>query len=506
MKTEVLGQLETTLAPDDDHPYRSGPWRPQTVERRAWDLPVTGEIPADLAGVYLRNTENPLHPAIANYHPFDGDGMVHSLSFADGEAVYHNRFVRTEGLLAEQEAMESLWAGVAEPPRLAKRSGGRGNRGHMKDASSTDIVVHHGMALTSFYQCGDLYRLDPVTLEDRGRESIDGGWGGRFPVEGVSAHQKVDEIANRMMFFNYSTTFPYMHYGELDADGRLAHYVDVELPGPRLPHDMAFTPNYAILNDCPMFYDPAGLKDGKYFVRFFDDVPTRFAIVPRSDGNAAAQAGRPEQIRWFEADPTFVLHWINAYEDGDEIVLDGFYEHNPSPKPLPHLSPQENALRYLDLHVMKSEARRWRFNMKTGATTEETLSDRVMEFGMINGRFGGRPYRYSYNALPCEGWFGFKGFVKHDLETGTEEVVELPEGVFCSEAVMAPSTSASASGEEDHGYVLTYTMDMNNDTSSCLIFDAADPASGPVAQVRLPERISSGTHATWASADRLTRS
>jgi carotenoid cleavage dioxygenase len=39
---------------------------------------------------------------------------------------------------------------------------------------------------------------------------------------------------------------------------------------------------------------------------------------------------------------------------------------------------------------------------------------------------------------------------------------------------------------------------MNTNESHCMILDAADPTSGPVAQIRLPERISSGTHSTWA--------
>ena len=93
-----------TLPHDDDHPYRSGAWRPQNVEYDAADLDVTGELPDDLYGVYLRNTENPLHPAIVRYHPFDGDGMIHKVSFRDGKVSYRNRFVRTDGLLAEQEA------------------------------------------------------------------------------------------------------------------------------------------------------------------------------------------------------------------------------------------------------------------------------------------------------------------------------------------------------------------------------------------------------------------
>src|SRR5918912_2774614 len=141
MDVEIVGKFLSTLPDDDDHPYRTGPGRPQTAEWRADRLDVVGEIPADLDGVYLRNTENPVHPALdGRYHPFDGDGMVHVVGFRDGEAFYRNRFVRTDGFRAEQEAGGPLWAGLVESPRKARRPGW-GARGGMKGASSTDVVV-----------------------------------------------------------------------------------------------------------------------------------------------------------------------------------------------------------------------------------------------------------------------------------------------------------------------------------------------------------------------------
>lgn len=79
------------------------------------------KIPDDLDGIYLRNTENPLHPALKTYHPFDGDGMVHVVGFRDGKAFYRNRFIRTDGFLAENDAGEPLWPGLAEPVQLARR-------------------------------------------------------------------------------------------------------------------------------------------------------------------------------------------------------------------------------------------------------------------------------------------------------------------------------------------------------------------------------------------------
>jgi carotenoid cleavage dioxygenase-like enzyme len=489
MKATVHARHRSLLPRDDDHPYRTGAWRPQTTEWDASELDVLGEIPRDLAGVYLRNTENPLIAAGPLYHPFDGDGMLHAIAFQGGSASYRNRFVRTLGLGAEQAAGRQLWSGIAERPERAERTDGWGARGRMKDASSTDVVVQRGVALSSFYQCGDLYRLDPLTLEDLGRES----WGGRFPAEGVSAHMKVDEATGELLFFNYGKEPPYMHYGVVSQAGELVHYVDVPLPGPRLPHDMAFTERYAILNDCPLFWDPAALAKGVHANRFFPELPTRFAILPRR--------GRSDEIRWFEAAPTFVLHWINAYEDGDEVVLDGFFQHDPAPALPEGAALRDRLFRFLDLYAFQARPHRWRFDLRTGRTREEPLSDRVMEFGMINAGTAGRPYRYHYDVTGVPGAFLFGGVVKHDVVTGREEAFEFASGVYGSETAMAPRLGSAS---EDDGYLVTFVSDLPNDRSECWIFHAQALSDGPLARVALPERISSGTHACWAPASALS--
>ncbi|OBI83295.1 carotenoid oxygenase family protein [Mycobacterium sp. E740] len=488
---EIVAKYLSTLPDDDDHPYRTGPWRPQNTE---WDADaldaVEGEIPCDLDGVYLRNTENPLHPALKFYHPFDGDGMVHMVGFRDGEAFYRNRFVRTDGLLAENDAGGPLWPGLAEPIQLAKRDYGWGARTLMKDASSTDVIVHRGVALTSHYQCGDLYRIDPFTGNSLGKAD----WRGRFPGWGVSAHPKVDDRTGELLFFSYSKQYPYLRYGVVDDGDHLVHLTDVPLPGPRLPHDMAFTENYAILNDFPMFWDPKLLEADIHLPGFHPDMPSRFAVIPRRGGVC--------DVRWFEADPTFVLHFTNAYEDGDEIVLDGFFEGDPSPVDTGAGDPWQRAFRFLALDRLQTRLRRWRFNLKTGQTTEEQLTDTITEFGMINAAYAGLPYRYAYAATGRPGWFLFDGLVRHDLHTGAEQRFTFPDGVYGSETAMAPRADGTA---EDDGYLVTLTTDMNADASFCLVFDAARVADGPVCKLALPERISSGTHSTWAPGPELRR-
>jgi carotenoid cleavage dioxygenase-like enzyme len=492
--TEMLVRtIQSTLPPDDDHPYRTGAWTPNHREWDADDLEVDGELPTDLEGVYLRNTENPVHPSIGQYHPFDGDGMLHSIRFEGGRARYANRFVRTDGFLAEQDASRSLWTGMLDMPEHSIREDGWGARGRMKDASSTDVIVHNGRALTTFWQCGDVYQLDPTTLADQGKAP----WVADFPSPtGVSAHPKLDERTGELLVFGYGKDAPYLHYGVVSPEGHLVHSIDVPLPGPRLPHDMAFTEHSAILNDLPLFWDPDLLAQGVHLPRYFPDVPSRFAVVPRR--------GSTDDIQWFEADPTYVLHWINAYEDGDEIVLDGFFQHHPSPSKrersatTPHMA---SVYRYLDLEQLEARPHRWRFDLATGQTKEEPLSDRIMEFGMINGQVAGLPHRYAYDMTGAPGWFLFDGLVKHDLVTGTEEHYGFGDGVYASETPFAPRPGATA---EDDGYLLTFTTDVGRDRSECLVFDATDITSGPIARVLLPERISSGTHSCWSPARALS--
>ncbi|CAN5642682.1 carotenoid oxygenase family protein [soil metagenome] len=487
----TVTRFASTLPEDDSHPYRTGAWRPQTTEHDVSGLKVIGELPDDLNGVYLRNTENPLHDALGRYHPFDGDAMVHALHLHDGRADYRNRFVRTDGFEEELRCGHGLWAGVTDNP--AKSVGTQGAaraRAGSKDASSTDITVHNGKALTSFYLCGDLYAMDPVTLEQYGAED----W---VPSDvGVCSHPKVDEATGEMLFFNYSTSYPFLHFGVVSPKGQVVHYAPVPLPGPRMPHDMAFTENYVVLNDLPMFWDPAALERGVYSNRWHPEMPSRFAIVPRRGG--------ADDVRWFEASATNVLHWINAWEEGDEIVLDGFHQGCPNPRRDGDDGFRASA-RYLDANELQTRPHRWRFNLRTGETRAEFLDDGFLEFGMINSGRAGKPYRYTYAMTAEPGWFLFNGLTRFDAETAAKQEWRFDKGVFASESPFAPR-AAGANGEaaEDDGYVLSYVMDMNNDTSEAQIFDASDVSAGPIARVLLPERVSSGTHTVWAPEESLS--
>jgi carotenoid cleavage dioxygenase len=190
------------------------------------------------------------------------------------------------------------------------------------------------------------------------------------------------------------------------------------------------------------------------------------------------------------------LHWINAYEDGDEIILDGYFEYDPSPTMPPDADLNTRLFRFLDLYALQSRPYRWRLNRRTGTVTEGPISDTITEFGMINSAYAGRKYDYTYSAVPVNGWFLFEGVIKHSVQTGTEESYRFAQGVYCSETVFAPRTNSQS---EDDGYLISFTTDTVSDASDCVVFDAQRVSDGPIATIRLPEKICSGTHSYWSN-------
>src|SRR5690606_37113392 len=231
--------------------------------------------------------------------------------------------------------------------------------GAMKDNAGTDVLAHGGKLLASMPQGSDPWRLDPISLETLG---VDGNWARQVP-DGVSSHYKVDPATGEMMFFNYPERWPHMHYGIIDRNNQLVHYVPIELPGARWPHDLGITKNYTIVHDLPFFFDPELLKKGQRKVTFYPDKPARFGVLPRHGDNST--------VKWFEGTPCHILHLANCYEDGDWVVMDGCIMPNPHK---PGVGQTEggkqaayNRIRaHLDKHNNPTLMYRWRFNMKTG--------------------------------------------------------------------------------------------------------------------------------------------
>ena len=116
MTVELVGTVRSTLK-ESDNPYIGGAWQPTYNEWNAifsnGDAQVIGTIPDDIDGVYVRTGENQIHEPIGRYHPFDGDGFIHAMSFKDGRASYRSRFVRNDRYVAQDKAGMEKCYGVA---------------------------------------------------------------------------------------------------------------------------------------------------------------------------------------------------------------------------------------------------------------------------------------------------------------------------------------------------------------------------------------------------------
>ncbi|WP_437276784.1 carotenoid oxygenase family protein [Sorangium sp. So ce375] len=470
--------MAETSAPS--RPYLEGNYAPILAEIDAPDLDVTGEIPRDLEGMFVRNSSNPRFEPKGRYHWFDGDGMLHGVHFQGGKATYRNRWIRTKGFLAEQEAGGPLWTGVTERPDFTNP------RGPFKDTANTDIALHGGRLLALWWLGGEPYAIGLPGLETCGTETF----GGRVPT--MSAHPKVDPVSGELLFFDYKPFPPYLSYGVVLAGGELVHHTTIDLPGPRLQHDMAITERFAIFLDMSMMWDPAKLAQGRTKVGFFRDKPTRFGVLPRR--------AQGSEIRWFEASPCYIYHTINAWEDGDTIVVLGCKIDDPLVDD-PEAPPRRAAVPAIGFLRLEPTLYRWTLELGSGRVREERLDDVLTEFPSMDRRLLGRPSRYSYNPrLAPAPTLLFDGLVKYDHQTGRSWTHAYPRGFYGGEVAFAPRVGARG---EDDGYLVTFVVEEATGASELHVLDAANVDRAPIARLRIPQRVPTGYHAAWVPADRL---
>ena len=82
-------------------------------------------------------------------------------------------------------------------------------------------------------------------------------------------------------------------------------------------HSFGLTERYLVLAEFPFVVNPLALAlSGRPYIenyRWKPELGTRFTLVDRETGQATGG---------FETDACFAFHHVNAYEDGDEVVVD----------------------------------------------------------------------------------------------------------------------------------------------------------------------------------------
>ena len=428
-----------------------GNYAPVTEEVTAFDLPVSGAIPRELEGLYLRNGPNPKTGTSA--HWFVGDGMVHGVRLENGRAAwYRNRWVRTKAL---------------ENPELPfVKEDGSVDRTIV--VANTNVIGHAGR-IFALVENGFPTELTPG-LDTRGTCDFGGKLQSAF-----TAHPKHCPKTGELHFFGYGFFPPFLTYHVLDAKGNLARSLEIPVPGPTMMHDFAITERHVLFMDLPVVFDLEQALSGQGGMPYHwnDEYGARIGVMPR-DGSAA-------ELRWYEIEPCYVFHPWNAFETADgRIVLDVAR--------YPELW-RKNASQF-----ESATAHRFTLDPKSGNVKEERLDDRPIEFPRVDDRRSGSRHRYGYTVASLGGVDegGFQGLLKYDFEQGTSVAHDFGPGRATGEGVFVPAGKG-----EDEGYVLSFVYDEATNGSTLSILDAQNLAKPPVAEVALPQRVPFGFHGNW---------
>ncbi|MEW6268232.1 MAG: carotenoid oxygenase family protein, partial [Thermodesulfobacteriota bacterium] len=395
-------------------------------ELDAFDLPVRGAIPPELDGLYVRNGSNP--QSADSPHWFFGDGMLHGVRLERGRAAwYRNRYVRTPFYLEGRGFGE----GIALP------TGGN----HQANVS----CVWHGGRLLVSGEVGAPYEIDPSDLSTIGVQELEGRLDTSF-----TAHPKIDPATGNLHFFGYWFIPPYLTYHVADPSGRIVHSTEIPVAASTMIHSFAITERDAIFWELPVLFDLAAAAAGadNPFV-WTPEYGARIGVMPLG--------GQGSEIRWVEIDNCYVYHEVNAYRDGDEVVLD-VCRHG-----------------YMFAGERFGEAplavHRWRIDTSGDELRfrDQVVTERELELPTHDRRVSGRPHRY--------GWFvdsqdhpltlSFVGTAMVDYRTGDVRIWDPGPNRHAAEAFFVPGGPG-----EGEGWLLTFVYDHARDVSDLVILDA----------------------------------
>jgi len=433
--------------------YLEGNYAPVADEITVTDLPVTGQVPAELSGRYARIGPNPIAADPASYHWFLGEGMVHGVRLDGGQARwYRNRYVRNGGV------NEHLGRPATPGPTRDNDS-----------SPNTNVIAHAGRTL-AIVEAGGL----PMELDDEFETVQRTDFGATLP-DGFTAHPKLDPATGELHAMTYHWTNPGVRYLVVGSDGTVRKQVDIDLGASVMVHDMALTASSALVFDLPCVFDLEAAMSGRGFPYLWKrDRAARVGVLPR-DGEAA-------DIRWVEVDPCYVFHPMNAYDQPDgTIVVD--VPRWPSVFDTVQNGPDEGALRF----------ERWTLDPDAGVAKSEVVDDLGIEFPRIDERRLGAAHRYGYGVSTGPSVL-FGSVVRYDLATGERTARADNDRYAWGEVVFVPRHDGA---EEADGWVMGYRYDNTTDTSDLVILDATDVAGTPVAEVHLPRRVPFGFHGNW---------
>jgi carotenoid cleavage dioxygenase len=455
-----------------DDPHLSGNYLPVAREVDVAGLPIiSGRIPRDLSGAYMRNGPNPRFKPIYYAYPMDGDGMIHAVYFDNGQARYRNRFVQTSGFVTETRAGRAIYGSLTHPvPVDPALIGPGGDPGPIKNGAFISVLRHGGhlLALDEASTCYEL-TMDLDTI---------GEWkaGTDKPIS-LGAHNRRHPKTGALFTLAYSLREPTVEFHQIDASGNVAKTFSIALAAPTMIHDFILTERHIVLLACPAIFDLKAAQSGKPLLQWQPSLGTRIGLIAL-DGSS---------VNWIAADPFFVFHFANGFERGGHLFLD-------------YVRHERLNLGYTAGNQKVPTLHRMNINLANHKIADNEIADMVVEFPRVNDALNALPTRFVYLPTLTKSLqlanppsATFNTMMKVNTETG--DIVRHDFGNrVAGEATFIPR---KANGREDDGYLAIFAFDPATRNSDLVLLDAAHIDAEPVAVIRMPQRVPQGLHGAW---------
>jgi all-trans-8'-apo-beta-carotenal 15,15'-oxygenase len=429
-------------------------------------LEIEGTLPAELRGTLFRNGPGQFGQFGRRYtHPFEGDGAVTAIRFADGRAHGAAKLTESTGLAEERAAGRLLYSLAAPWHRRVRNS----LRGRYKNTANTSVVMWQGR-LFALMEAAKPTEIDPRSLATIGETDLGG-----VVTSFFSAHPH--RVESRKAIYNFGLTYgrrTRLHLYELPDAGAARELTAIDLPGPPMLHDFIATATHLIVFLSPVRVDvPRMLLQVGSFQELFrwrPELGTEIICVP---------IDRPTEVVRFTTDAFYQWHFANAFDRGTQLVVDyvrydafdSFYE-------IGALGEGK-----LTAPLGAGRAHRAVIDLHARTLRSEPLHDLSCEFPVVAAGRTGVEHAVTYAAID-----DLRGIARYDA-AGTVIRHDLPDTQRASEPVFVPRGTA-----EDDGWLLSLCHDGPSRRAFLAIYDARRP----IARAWFDHQVPITFHGTFA--------
>jgi all-trans-8'-apo-beta-carotenal 15,15'-oxygenase len=452
---------------------------------------VEGRIPDGIDGVLFRNGGGTFEAGDDPLSFLDGYGLVGALEVADGTAFLRTSHPETRVRVEERQA-----------GRMTRRrvfTNLPGWRRNLFNIDPTTTAAHDTYVWNGRLHAADLGRHTALSLPEL--ETVgDTPWtAGRGEL--TAPMPREDPATDRLVTYVLRQTPAKSEVTFIEVDGSFAEVArsrTVRTEG--LIHDLAFTDDWYVLveNAARPKPIPALLGRAPLWSSFaWDGRPPTLLLIPRRRG------GEPVRLPLAGTSLRTVFHIVNAYADGDEVVVDVTGYDGPVSFEALMVATRDGPLQPTPTnHVSRVRATA----RAGGAATVAHWAGASGEAPEVAPSLQGAPYSCAwYAALPSSsidpnGYVFTSRMGRLDLTTGAVTTWDAGAGHQLSPPAFAPDPVA---GPED-GWVLAWDLDLTSETTDVVILDAGDLTTGPVARLHLGVYLPAVSHCRFAPGVRVS--